>query len=297
MSNLNNLRNKLKEQPILTVGGAFDAMSAKLVELSGFDAIWAGSFAISATHALPDASILTMTEFLGVASNMVEACNIPIIADCDTGFGGPGDVSHMVKKYENAGISAICIEDKTFPKKNSFLENESHDLLPEKDFVAKIIAARDAKQNNDFMIIARTEALIAGLGVKEAINRANAYETAGADALLIHSKQKNTDEIFEFTDSWQGNIPLVVVPTAFPNAKLKDLSEHKIRIVIYANQTLRSAHSSMSNILKKIKDEKLHEVENEMSSMEDIFKLQKTYSIEEKEKEIEKELKKLGYIT
>jgi|TARA_B110000014_G_C20092780_1_gene572351 phosphoenolpyruvate phosphomutase len=297
VSNLNNLRNKLKEQPILTVGGAFDAMSAKLVELSGFDAIWAGSFAISATHALPDASILTMTEFLGVASNMVEACNIPIIADCDTGFGGPGNVSHMVKKYENAGISAICIEDKTFPKKNSFLENESHDLLPEKDFVAKIIAARDAKQNNDFMIIARTEALIAGLGVKEAINRANAYETAGADALLIHSKQKNTDEIFEFTDSWQGNIPLVVVPTAFPNAKLKDLSEHKIRIVIYANQTLRSAHSSMSNILKKIKDEKLHEVENEMSSMEDIFKLQKTYSIEEKEKEIEKELKKLGYIT
>ena len=297
VSNLNNLRNKLKEQPILTVGGAFDAMSAKLVELSGFDAIWAGSFAISATHALPDASILTMTEFLGVASNMVEACNIPIIADCDTGFGGPGNVSHMVKKYENAGISAICIEDKTFPKKNSFLENESHDLLPEKDFVTKIIAARDAKQNNDFMIIARTEALIAGLGVKEAINRANAYETAGADALLIHSKQKNTDEIFEFTDSWQGNIPLVVVPTAFPNAKLKDLSEHKIRIVIYANQTLRSAHSSMSNILKKIKDEKLHEVENEMSSMEDIFKLQKTYSIEEKEKEIEKELKKLGYIT
>ncbi len=297
VSNLNNLRNKLKEQPILTVGGAFDAMSAKLVELNGFDCIWAGSFAISATHALPDASILTMTEFLGVASNMVEACNIPIIADCDTGFGGPGNVSHMVKKYENAGISAICIEDKTFPKKNSFLENESHDLLPEKDFVAKIIAARDAKQNNDFMIIARTEALIAGLGVKEAINRANAYETAGADALLIHSKQKNTDEIFEFTDSWQGNIPLVVVPTAFPNAKLKDLSEHKIRIVIYANQTLRSAHSSMSNILKKIKDEKLHEVENEMSSMEDIFKLQKTYSIEEKEKEIEKELKKLGYIT
>ena len=297
MSNLNNLRNKLREQPILTVGGAFDAMSAKLVELSGFDGIWAGSFAISATHALPDASILTMTEFLGVASSMVEACNIPVIADCDTGFGGPGNVSHMVKKYENAGISAICIEDKTFPKKNSFLENESHDLLPEKDFVAKIIAARDAKQNNDFMIIARTEALIAGLGVKEAINRANAYETAGADALLIHSKQKNTDEIFEFTDSWQGNIPLVVVPTAFPNAKLKDLSEHKNRIVIYANQTLRSAHSSMSNILKKIKDEKLHEVENEMSSMEDIFKLQKTYSIEEKEKEIEKELKKLGYIT
>ncbi len=265
------------------VGGAFDAMSAKLVELSGFDCVWAGSFAISATHALPDASIMTMTEFLGVASNMVEACNIPVIADCDTGFGGPSNVSHMVKKYENARISAICIEDKIFPKKNSFLENESHDLLPEKDFVAKIIAARDAKQDKDFMIIARTEALIAGLGVKEAIKRANAYEIAGADALLIHSRQKNPDEIFEFTDSWKGSIPLVVVPTSFPQVKLKDLSEHKIRMVIYANQTLRSAHSSMSSILKKIKDEKLYDSENDLSSMEDIFKLQKMYSIKEKE--------------
>ena len=137
------LRKELESKSILKIGGAFDAMSAKLVETSGFDAIWAGSFAISATHALPDASILTMTEFLNVAVNMEEACNIPIIADCDTGFGGPSNVSHMVKKYEKAGIASVCIEDKTFPKQNSFLENSKQELLPEKDFVAKIIAARD----------------------------------------------------------------------------------------------------------------------------------------------------------
>ena len=292
-----DLRSKLGKQPILTIGGAFDAMSAKLVELNGFDGIWAGSFAISATHALPDASIMTMTEFLGVARSMVEACNIPVIADCDTGFGGPNNVSHMVKKYESAGISAVCIEDKTFPKSNSFLENETHDLLPEKDFVAKIIAARDAKQNNEFMVIARTEALIAGLGIEEAKKRATAYENAGADAILIHSKQKDPAEIFNFTDSWAGNIPLVVVPTSFPQVKLSDLIQHKIRIVIYANQTLRSAHLSMSNILKKIQEGNLSQSENEMTSMEDIFELQKMYSIKEKEKEIEEELKKLGYIS
>ena len=292
-----DLRSKLGKQPILTIGGAFDAMSAKLVELNGFDGIWAGSFAISATHALPDASIMTMTEFLGVARSMVEACNIPVIADCDTGFGGPSNVSHMVKKYENAGVSAICIEDKTFPKSNSFLENETHDLLPEKDFVAKIIAARDAKQNNEFMVIARTEALIAGLGIEEAKKRATAYENAGADAILIPSKQKDPTEIFKFTDSWEGNIPLVVVPTSFPQVKLSDLIQHKIRMVIYANQTLRSAHLSMSNILKKIQEGNLSQSENEMTSMEDIFELQKMYSIKEKEKEIEKELKKLGYST
>ena len=143
----NILHAKLKEKSILSVVGAFDAMSAKLVELSNFDAVWAGSFAISATRALPDASILTMTEFLSVASNMADACSIPIIADCDTGFGGPSNVSHLVKKYESAGIAAVSIEDKIFPKQNSLLENGKQELLSEKDFVAKIIAGKNAKVN------------------------------------------------------------------------------------------------------------------------------------------------------
>ena len=123
MNNSKILQRNLETKSILKIGGAFDAMSAKLVEVSGFDAIWAGSFAISATHALPDASIMTMTEFLAVAANMVESCEITIIADCDTGFGGPSNVSHMIKKYENAGIAGISIEDKIFPKQNSLLEN------------------------------------------------------------------------------------------------------------------------------------------------------------------------------
>ena len=166
------LREKLDSKSILKVGGAYDAMSAKLVEIHGFDAVWAGSFAISATHALPDASILTMTEFLHVSSNMVETCKAPIIADCDTGFGGPSNVGHMVRKYENAGVAAVCIEDKVFPKQNSLLKDGLQELLPEKDFVAKLIAAKDAKKSNDFMIIARVETLIAGLGIDEAIKRA-----------------------------------------------------------------------------------------------------------------------------
>ena len=125
------LQKELKAKPILKVGGAFDAMSAKLIEINGFDAIWAGSFAISATHALPDASIMTMTEFLAVASNMVESCKIPVIADCDTGFGGPSNISHMIKKYENSGIAAVSIEDKIFPKQNSLLENGRQELISE----------------------------------------------------------------------------------------------------------------------------------------------------------------------
>ena len=291
------LQKELKAKPILKVGGAFDAMSAKLIEINGFDAIWAGSFAISATHALPDASIMTMTEFLAVASNMVESCKIPVIADCDTGFGGPSNISHMIKKYENSGIAAVSIEDKIFPKQNSLLENGRQELISEKEFVAKIIAAREAKQNKEFMIIARTEALIAGMGMNEASKRAHAYEDAGADAILIHSKKDTPNEIFEFSDMWNGNIPLVVVPTSYPSVNLDELISHKIRMVIYANQSLRVAHAAMSRVLQEInKTKSLSEVEEKMSTMEQIFELQEMYNIKKEEEAVEEELKKLGYL-
>ena len=297
MSRSDILRNELESKSILKVGGAFDAMSAKLVENSGFDAIWAGSFGISATHALPDASILTMTEFLNVASNMEDACDIPIIADCDTGFGGPSNVTHMVKKYEKTGVAAVCIEDKTFPKQNSFLENSKQELLPEKEFVAKIIAAKEAKENSNFMIIGRTEALISGLGMKEAVKRANAYEKAGADAILIHSKQDSPEEIFEFAESWGGTLPLVVVPTSFPTVKIDELISHKIKMVIYANQTLRATHAIISKVLEQLKNSaSINDLSIDMTSMQEIFQLQETYNIKKQEEKIEKDLKKMGYI-
>ena len=297
MSSVEILRKKFESKSVVKVGGAFDAMSAKLVEIHGFDAIWAGSFAISATHALPDASIMTMTEFLGVTTSMVESCKIPVIADCDTGFGGPTNVSHMVKKYENAGVAAVCIEDKIFPKQNSLLENGKQELLSEKEFVAKIIAAKDARQNSDFMIIARVEALIAGLGMNEAIQRARAYEKAGADAILIHSKKNTPDEIFEFADTWNGKLPLVIVPTSYPTIKLNDLKVHKIKMIIYANQTLRAAHAAMERVLSQISNsESISNIKEEISSMEDIFHLQKMYDLKKQEAMIEKNLKKMGYI-
>jgi phosphoenolpyruvate phosphomutase len=292
------LLNHLESRSIIKVGGAFDAMSAKLVEFHGFDAIWAGSFAISATHALPDASILTMTEFLSVATSMVESCKIPVIADCDTGFGGPSNVNHMVKKYENAGVAAICIEDKIFPKQNSLLENGKQELLSEKDFVAKIIAGREAKIDPNFMIIARVESLIAGMGMKEALKRANAYEQAGADAILIHSKMSTSAEIFEFADEWKGNIPLVVIPTNYPAVTLDELISHKIKMVIYANQTLRTAYHAMSELLRELSSsQSLTGIKQKMTSMDEIFEMQQMYKIKSDEESIEVKLRELGYIT
>ncbi|MAR14796.1 MAG: phosphoenolpyruvate phosphomutase [Chloroflexi bacterium] len=293
----NILRTKLEENQILKVAGAFDAMSAKLVELTNFDAVWAGSFAISATHALPDASILTMTEFLSAASSMADACSIPVIADCDTGFGGPSNVSHLVKKYESAGIAAICIEDKIFPKQNSLLKDGKQELLSEKDFVAKIIAAKTAKNNPNFMIIARIEALIAGHGIKEALKRATAYENAGADAILIHSKKDTPDEVFEFCNTWNGNIPIIAIPTTYPTVTLDQLKDNNVNIVIYANQSLRAAHWAMTEHLSQLsKAKSLSEIKTNLTTMEDIFNLQEMYEIKKQESDIEKDLKKMGYI-
>jgi len=147
MNNSEKLRKQLESKSIVKVCGAYDSMSAKLVEFYGFDAVWAGSFAISAIHNVPDASILTMTEFFTVASNMAHTCDIPVIADCDTGYGDANNVRYLVKKYEDARIAGICIEDKTFPKQNSLLEGGNNQLLSEKDFAAKILAANEAKQN------------------------------------------------------------------------------------------------------------------------------------------------------
>ena len=298
MSQSENLVKLLDNQPIVKVCGAYDAMSAKLVELNGFDAVWAGSFAISAINNVPDASILTMTEFFTAASNMANACEIPIIADCDTGYGDATNVRYMVKKYENAGIAGICIEDKTFPKQNSLLEGGNNQLLSEKDFAAKILAANEAKQNKAFTIIARIEALISGIGIEQALQRAYAYEKAGADLILIHSKKITPEEIFEFSDSWKGSAPLVVIPTTYYSVNVDELIEHKIKMVIYANQTLRAAHFALSKLLKQMKNaNNMSQLQNQMSSMEDIFKLQEMHDMKSQEKSIEEKLRKLGYIS
>ena len=298
MSQAENLVNLLEKKEIVKVCGAYDAMSAKLVELNGFDAIWAGSFAISAIHNVPDASILTMTEFFNAASNMAQTCEIPVIADCDTGYGDANNVRHMVKKYENAGIAGICMEDKTFPKSNSLLKDGDNQLLSEKDFVAKILAANEAKRNKSFAIIARIEALISGIGMEEALKRAYAYEKAGADLILIHSKKISPDEIFEFSKSWNGSVPLVAIPTTYYSVKIDELIDHKIKMVIYANQTLRAVHLSLSRLLQKMRDaNNMNEIQDQMSSMEDIFQLQEMYDMKSQEKTIEGKLRELGYIS
>jgi len=290
----NDLMEKLRSKQFVKVCGAFDVMSAKLAEMNSFDAIWASGFGISSARALPDAGIITMTELLDAVTFMAEACNIPVIADCDTGYGGPNNVAHLVKKFENAGIGGICMEDKIFPKENSLFKDGKQDMVSKRDFVAKLVAAKNAKKNDDFVIIGRTEALIANLGVEEALNRANAYEKAGADIIFVHSRKKSPDEIFEFLKRWKGKVPIMIVPTAFPTVTLDELKSHGIGMVVFAHQTTLAAFAAVSDVVKQLsKINSLSELNTKMASMEDLFKLQGMQKIREHESFIEEEIKKL----
>jgi phosphoenolpyruvate phosphomutase len=262
--------------------------------MNNFDAIWASGFGISSTRALPDAGIITMTELLDAVTFMADACNIPVIADCDTGYGGPNNVAHLVRKFENAGIAGICIEDKTFPKENSLFKDGKQEMIAKKDFVAKLIAAKNAKKNPDFVVIGRTEALIADLGVEEALDRATAYEKAGADIIFVHSRKKNPDEIFEFYEKWKGKTPLMAVPTAFPTVALDELKSRGVQMVVFAHQTTLAAFAAISDVVKHMSEIKsLSDLSTKLASMDDLFKLQGMHKIREHENFIEEEIKKL----
>src|SRR5215475_6030966 len=158
-------RTLLRGPKIVLAAGAHDALSAKLAEEAGFDAIWASGVGISAVQAVPDANILTLTETLEAVRRIVDAVEIPVIADCDNGYGNAINVMRTVSEFERAGAAGICIEDNEFPKRCSFYGSVRRELVSVEEHVGKIEAATAARRSRDFTVVARTEALIAGLGM------------------------------------------------------------------------------------------------------------------------------------
>ncbi len=275
MKKAKKFRHLLRSRRSVLLAGAHDAISAKLIEEAGFDAVWASSFGISAsTKCLPDANVLTMTEALEAAKGMNEAISVPVIADCDNGYGNALNVIRMVKEYERAGIAGISIEDNPFPKKCSLYPGERQELVDKDEMAGRIHAAVSTRADKDFFVIARTEALIAGLGMEEALLRAKAYEQAGADAILIHSRQSTPDEIREFASRWKGKVPLVAVPTKYPGVHRRELEKIGIKVIIFANQALRAAVGAMRETLKTMRQKEcLQPVEKYIVPLKEIFRL------------------------
>jgi len=282
----NRLKEKLESAELVTLMSAHNPLSARLAEEAGFDGIWASGFELSAAYGVPDASLLSLTQHLDMTRAMIEQVGVPVVADIDTGYGNAINVLHVAAAYGAAGAAAVVMEDKVFPKDTSLLAGGRQELVRIEEFQGKIEAAREAGKANDVIVVARTEALIADLGLEEALRRGMAYAEAGADLLLVHSRQKTPDEIVAFAERWQGAIPLVIVPTAYPElteAKVRALG--KIRIVIYANHALRAAVGAMRQVFAQIRrDGGIHNVDKQIASVEDIFVLQRVPAMKAAEK-------------
>lgn len=267
------LRSLLNPSRPAIAMSSHNALSAKLVEEAGFDAVWVSGFEISASHAVPDASILPMSVNIEVTRAMNAATDIPLIVDMDTGFGNAVNVAYSVPQFEAAGAAAVVLEDKQFPKDSSLRPGGRHPLVSITEFQGKIAAA---KQSCSILVIARTEALIAGLGQEEALRRAEAYVEAGADAILVHSKQKSPEEILSFCRAWSGSVPLVIVPTNYPSLGFDEVAAlSKVGLIICGNHAVRAAVGAMRRVFSFILETRgLASVEEQIPSVKDIFELQ-----------------------
>ena len=275
MKKTTRLKSLLREEPLAFFMEAHNGLSAKIAEEAGFSAIWASGLSISAALGVRDNNEATWTQVLEVAEFMADATSVPILIDGDTGHGNFNTLRRLVGKLEQRGIAGICIEDKLFPKTNSFLRDGVQELADAEEFCGKLKAARDGLRDPDFVLVARTEALIAGHGLAEALRRAEAYRIAGADAVVIHSKEARPDEIFAFLHEWANRLPIILIPTKYYATPTAAFRERKVAAVIWANHLLRGSITRMQEIAARVhREECVVGIEDTIAPLAEVFRLQ-----------------------
>jgi phosphoenolpyruvate phosphomutase len=269
------LRGLLRSQQTHFALEAHSGVAARIAEEAGFRAIWASGLGISAQCGVRDHNELSSTQVLEIVEFMADATRVPILVDGDTGFGDFNNVRRLVRKLERCGAAGVCIEDKLFPKTNSFIQGERQPLADVDEFCGKIKAGKDSHTDEDFCVVARVEALIAGFGLDEALRRASAYHAAGADAVLIHSKRADPSEILAFAEAWQGRCPLVIVPTTYASTPSAVFRRAGIRLVVWGNALIRASVAAMQRVARAVQEgETLIDVEADIASVAEIFRLQ-----------------------
>lgn len=258
------LKQLLKLKPVVRIMEVHNALSALIVENASidlkdtkvsYDGFWSSSLTESTAKGKPDIEAVDMTSRLSMVNDIFEVTTKPMIFDADTG----GKIEHFeiaIRSLERAGISAVVIEDKKGLKKNSLFGNEvSQEQDSIENFCNKIKAGKSAQVLDDMMIVARIESLILEAGMEDALERAHAYVKAGADAIMIHSRHKDPEEIKIFMKSFRNHdseTPVVVVPTSFNSVTIDEFEEMGVNIVIYANHMLRSAYPAMQGVADNI---------------------------------------------
>ncbi len=263
---------------------AHNGVSAKIVQEAGFPGIWASGLSISAQFGVRDNNEASWTQVLENLEFMSDATTIPILLDGDTGYGNFNNMQRLVRKLEQRHIAAVCIEDKLFPKTNSFIKRGTQPLADMQEFCGKIKAGKDAQTDPDFSIIARVEAFICGWGLAEALRRAEAYRQAGADGILIHSALSVPEEILAFKQEWGNRCPVIIVPTKYYATPTDVFRQHGFSMVIWANHMLRAAVAAMQKTARTLKEqEHLLTIEDKVAPVSEIFRLQNAAELQEAE--------------
>ena len=279
------LKNILNSSNLEFILEAHNGISARLVEQAGFKGIWASGLALSAQFGVRDSNEASWTQIVDMLEFMADVTSIPILLDGDTGYGNFNNMRRLVKKLEQRNIAGVCIEDKQFPKTNSFLDSDRQALADIDEFCGKIKAGKDSQTIDDFCIVARVEALIAGWGMREAIRRAEAYYNAGADAILIHSKNTDPGEVLEFSSIWENRCPLVIVPTKYYSTPTSVFADADISLVIWANHMIRASIHAMESVSHEIfQNKSIVDVEDKISQINKIFSLQGVDELDEANK-------------
>ena len=278
------LREMLSSQSLEFLMEAHNGISSKIVEEAGFSGIWASGLSISAGYGVRDSNEASWTQVLEMLEFMSDATSIPILVDGDTGYGNFNNLRRAVQKLCQRQIAGICIEDKLFPKTNSFI-GENQPLAEIEEFCGKIKAGKDSQTNDDFCLIARVEALISGWGMLEALKRAQAYYAAGADGILIHSKNSDGEEILNFLKEWGDRCPVIIVPTTYYATPTDRFRMAGTSIIIWANHNLRASISAMREVSRQIyREQSLSGVEGMITPVKDIFELVENAELAEAEK-------------
>jgi phosphoenolpyruvate phosphomutase len=263
---------------------AHNGLSAKIVEEAGFHGIWASGLSISAQFGVRDNNEASWTQVLDNLEFMSDATQIPILLDGDTGYGNFNNMQRLIRKLEQRHIAAVCIEDKLFPKTNSFLKGEAQPLADMDEFCGKIKAGKDAQSDPDFCIIARVEAFICGWGLAEAMRRAEAYHQAGADGILIHSALAVPDEILAFKQEWADRCPVAIVPTKYYSTPTDVFRQQGISLVIWANHMLRAAIVTMQTTARTLNEqENILSIEDKIVPVSEVFRLQGAADLQDAE--------------
>lgn len=279
------LKAMIRRPELAFIMEAHNGLSAKIAEEAGFEGIWGSGLSISAALGVRDHNEASWTQVLEVVEFMSDATTVPILLDGDTGYGDFNTMQRVIRKLEQRGVAGVCIEDKIFPKTNSFIRGAGQPLANIDEFAGKIKAGKDAQRDDDFVIVARVEAFIAGWGLEEALKRAEAYRLAGADAILMHSALRQPTEILAFLKEWGDRLPVVIVPTKYYQTPTEVFRDAGVSLVIWANHLMRSSLKVMQATARKIHaDQSLINVEEGVAPLAEVFRIQGEQVLEEAEK-------------